>query len=71
MHDHPRVRGGIVARWISLVLGLFLFAFAIVLILGVVLTLWGIAGELSIFELFDLHHAGGPTLLRVELPCTA
>ncbi len=33
MHDHPRVRGGLVARWISLVFGLFLFAFAIVLIL--------------------------------------
>jgi uncharacterized membrane protein YczE len=33
VHDHPRVRGGYVARSISLVFGLFLFAFAIVLIL--------------------------------------
>ena len=33
MHDHPRVRGGYGARSISLVFGLFLFAFAIVLIL--------------------------------------
>ena len=33
MHDHPRVRGGYLARSISLVFGLFLFAFAIVLIL--------------------------------------
>jgi uncharacterized membrane protein YczE len=31
--DHPRVRGGIVARATSLVFGLFLFALAIVLIL--------------------------------------
>jgi uncharacterized membrane protein YczE len=33
VHDHPRVRGGYVARSISLVFGLFVFAFAIVLIL--------------------------------------
>jgi uncharacterized membrane protein YczE len=33
VHDHPRVRGGYLARSISLVFGLFLFAFAIVLIL--------------------------------------
>jgi uncharacterized membrane protein YczE len=33
VHDHPRVRGGALARWLSLIVGLFLFAFAIVLIL--------------------------------------
>ena len=33
MHDHPRVRGGYVARSASLLFGLFLFALGIVLIL--------------------------------------
>jgi len=33
LKDHPRVRGGYVARSVSLVFGLFLFAFGVVLIL--------------------------------------
>jgi uncharacterized membrane protein YczE len=37
---HPRVRGGLVARLVSLVFGLFLFALAIVLTLEAHLGLW-------------------------------
>jgi len=69
---HPRIRGGLALRFVSLVFGLFLFALAIVLTLESRLGLWpwdvlhqGIARHTPLS--FGAAHTGGPAHFAIAV----